>query len=196
MIVYMLNINKKAIETNIIKIIKFLDKKILEKYGSFKIQIANKNILEKRLKETELKLLRLQLLQEALKNKNVSKINTYNQNNPNSPSLRPNYNKLIDKNNSVILSQIIEEKTKVVELSEELSEKSKYINNLSEKMNQMVHLLNKLKQQIKKNSNAQKRMINNIYQKTQIKSVKNILNTYYGNSTNKPQRNNSSLIYI
>ncbi len=187
--------SNKNLENNIIEIVKLLDAKILEKYSAFKNQIASKNDLEKRLKETELKLLRLELLQEALQSKNSSKINAYNQNNPNS-LLKPNYNKLVGKNNGAIASQIAEERGKVDELNIQLSKKREYINNLSGKMKQMVDLLIKLKEKVKSNSNAQKRMINNIYQKTQIKSVKNILNSYYGNRPNKPTRNNSGLIEI
>lgn len=191
-------IEDNVIEDNIIEIIQLLDQKILEKYDFFKRQIASKNDLEKRLKETELKLLRLQVLQEALKSKNTSKINAYNAKNPNS-KLKPNYNKLVSKNNeinrSAIANQIDRERASVDELSQQLSKKSEYIANLSGKMSQMVGLLSKLKQKVINNSTAQKKMINNIYQKTQIKSVKNILNIYYG-SNPKPSRSNNSLIEI
>lgn len=189
--------NKREIENNIVEIIKLLDKKILEKYDNYKRQISDKNELQKDLSSTKLKLMRLELLKEALLSGNSRKINAYNATQTNEKNkLKPNYNKLKSGNTTNIQKEIEEMKNKMNSISEELDTKTKKINILSGKMNQMVDLLGKLSQKIKNNSNAQKQMINNIYKRTSIKSVKNILNKYYGNQPNKPIRNNSILIDI
>lgn len=189
--------NKREIENNIVEIIKLLDKKILEKYDNYKRQISDQNELKKDLSSTQLKLMRLELLKEALLSGNSRKINAYNATQTNEKNkLKPNYNKLKSGNTTNIQKEIEEMQNKMNRISKELDTKTENVKLLSGKMKQMVDLLSKSSQKIKNNSNAQKKMINNIYKRTHIKAVKNILNKYYGNRPNKPIRNNSNLIVI
>jgi len=105
--------NKREIENNIVEIIKLLDKKILEKYDNYKRQISDKNELKKDLSSTQLKLMRLELLKEALLSGNSRKINAYNAIQTNEKNkLKPNYNKLKSGNTTNIQKEIEEMKNK------------------------------------------------------------------------------------
>ncbi len=185
----------KNIENNIISIIQKLDKKILEKYDTYKAKIKEQNSLKKELNETQIKLMRLQLLKEALLSGNSRKINNYNAKSNEKNKLRSNFNKLKSANTSGIQAQIEAQESELSRIREELSIKEESINELSSKMSNAVKLLGKLSEKIKENSNSQKRMINNIYKRTKIKSVLNVLNQYYGNNE-KPPRNSQNIIEI
>ena len=186
----------KNIENNIIEIIKKLDKKILEKYDHYKLKISDQDALRKELNETQIKLMRLELLKEALLRNNSKKINNYNatQNNEKN-KLRPNFNRLKSSNTSEIQNQIEAKESEINRIQEELRLKKESIEELSSKMGNAIKLLGKMSKKIKNNANSQKRMINNIYKRTKIKSVLNVLNTYYGNNE-KPVRNSTNIIEI
>ncbi len=179
----------KNIENHIIEIIKLLDNKIKSKYVSYQKEIKEKDGLQKELNETQLKLMRLELLKEALLSGNSKNINAYNATQTsNKNKLKPNFNRLKSSNISGIQTQIENQRTEMNRVTQELSNKNDKLEDLRKKMSSILEILNKLSQKIKNNSKAQKNMINNIYKSTRVKSVLNILNAYYGEKE-KPMRN-------
>lgn len=190
------NIKKNNIENNILNIIELLDNKIATKHSEFREEVKRKGDLEKELNNYKLKLRKMELLKMALLNENkVKNIIKYNANYKN--TLKQNYNLIKSKYKNIneINNEIKEYENKINEIELQLNNKNKIILELSSKIGSIIDLVNRLSSKVQTYTNNQKKLINDIYKRTQIKSILNKLNEYYeAKQIPKPNRNQSIIL--